>query len=588
MDEAVRARPARPDEAGALNALALRSKAHWGYDAAVLAAAADALRLTPDQVTAHRAVVAETDGRVLGFATLAGEPPDGELGLLFVEPGAIGRGVGRFLYCHVLGEAGRIGFTRVTVQADPHAEGFYLAMGAERTGIWQGMPMLTACPPPPEPSWVAAWTGGRPAVHVGNAGEFNAEFGGLRAGPDHYSCLAVFAGPHPAAVVLPEPVHDWWIPGLSDALGWGEVAVHGGVAPGGGVSAALAGRPALLAVLTSGGAAVLSWGRTTALARIVPTPAGVLGSVGRFESKRRAHALFGELAPGHPGIAVPAQRPAGSRRALLRELRAGVPLVLKREYGVGGSGVLVTGEDTWGIRALARRWGRAGVVVEEYVPGSGPYKDPTFDGVIGADGAVHPVGTGAMRVADTSYQGVTVGPGALPDALAETAERFGTAVGRALAADGYRGWYDVDFVADPAGTLAPTEINLRLTGPAAAFTIAARLDRLRGGRHLVRTLDRIPLGARLPSAALRDHVAATGRECADLGALLLVTCPTAAFEPAPYLGVALAARTAAALDAAEAAVRRAADALGTMFEGLSAAAVRARWPGARRRSPRRS
>jgi hypothetical protein len=35
--------------------------------------------------------------------------------------------------------------------------------------------------------------------------------------------------------------------------------------------------------------------------------------------------------------------------------------------------------------------------------------------------------------------------------------------GSALAADSYRGWFDVDFVTDPSGRLAPLEINLRLT-----------------------------------------------------------------------------------------------------------------------------
>ncbi|ROO86877.1 hypothetical protein EDD29_4459 [Actinocorallia herbida] len=69
-----------------------------------------------------------------------------------------------------------------------------------------------------------------------------------------------------------------------------------------------------------------------------------------------------------------------------------------------------------------------------------------------------------MEVEGTSYQGVTVGPGALPERLAATAARFGAAVGRALADEGHRGGFDVDVVADGAGRLAPTETDLRLTG----------------------------------------------------------------------------------------------------------------------------
>ncbi|MGW0481936.1 GNAT family N-acetyltransferase [Nonomuraea sp. NPDC003214] len=565
---ALRLRAARAEEAGWLSELAVRSKAYWGYEETFR----EELRLLPEEVAARRVTVAERDGRVLGFVTVDGEPPDGVLGMLFVEPEAIGGGVGRALYGHALREAGRAGFARLTIEADPHAVGFYTAMGAEECGPARLVARLVAWPPAPEPSWVAAWTGGRPAVHVGNVAEFN----GAPPGPDHYACMAVFAGPLPEAVVLPVPVDRAWIDGLADELGWGEVEVHDGIAPDGAVSAAIGRRPALARRLASAPGPVLPWGRTEQFARIVPTPGRVLAAIARFESKRGAHELFRALAPDHPGIVVPAQRPVGSRRALRRELASGVPLVLKTEYGVGGSGTLIL---DGGTRRAGRRWARAGVLVEEYVPGSGPYRDPTFDAVVDDHGAVHPVGTGLMRVEGPRYRGVTTGPGVLPAELTATAARFGTAVGRALAEHGYRGWYDVDFVTDPAGRLAPTEINLRLTGPAAAHTLRARLDALRGGRHLVRALDRLPLGARLPPAALRGHLDEVARECRGLGVTFLPTIPAAAMEPWPYLGVALAARTADALDRAEAAVRAANEALAFTEVGR---------PRRRRPRPRRS
>ncbi|MFB6891007.1 GNAT family N-acetyltransferase [Kitasatospora sp. NPDC056327] len=128
-------RPARPTEAAALTALALRSKAHWGYDAGFMAACRAELTLDPERIGAERTAVAEGgDGRVLGFVTLTGEPPEGELGMLFVEPAVIGRGVGRRLVEHLRAEAAALGFDRVTVVADPNAEPFYRAMGAVRTG----------------------------------------------------------------------------------------------------------------------------------------------------------------------------------------------------------------------------------------------------------------------------------------------------------------------------------------------------------------------------------------------------------------------------------------------------------------------
>ncbi|MEE1941706.1 GNAT family N-acetyltransferase [Streptomyces sp. TRM 70361] len=130
----VRIRPARAAEAAALTDLALRSKAHWGYDAAFLDACRDELTVAADEVVRRRATVADRDGRVLGFTTLEGEPPVGVLGMMFVEPRAIGQGIGRLLFRHTVTAARELGFARLTIDADPHAEPFYRAMGAVRTG----------------------------------------------------------------------------------------------------------------------------------------------------------------------------------------------------------------------------------------------------------------------------------------------------------------------------------------------------------------------------------------------------------------------------------------------------------------------
>lgn len=139
-------RPARTDEAQSLHALALRSKAHWGYDEAFMAACHDELAVPGELLAAGRVVVAEDvldaeeqDGpvRLLGFATLDGEPENGgrgKLGMLFVDPDSIGRGLGRRLLQHVLTQARTLGFRSLTIDADPNAEPFYLAMGARTIG----------------------------------------------------------------------------------------------------------------------------------------------------------------------------------------------------------------------------------------------------------------------------------------------------------------------------------------------------------------------------------------------------------------------------------------------------------------------
>ncbi|MYT21921.1 GNAT family N-acetyltransferase, partial [Streptomyces sp. SID7760] len=111
----VKIRAARPGEAEELGALVLRSKAYWGYSAEFLASCAPELRIQAGEVAERRIVVAEDaeGGRVLGLASLEGGPPVARLGLLFVEPEAIGRGVGRRLYRHALRRAAGLGVRRL-------------------------------------------------------------------------------------------------------------------------------------------------------------------------------------------------------------------------------------------------------------------------------------------------------------------------------------------------------------------------------------------------------------------------------------------------------------------------------------------
>ena len=131
----IRLRPATADDATGLSALALRSKGVWGYDRPFLEACKEELTVAPDAVEARRAVVAvDGSGRAVGFATLEGEPPDGELGMLFVEPDRIGTGVGAILWRDAVRRAAALGFRLLRIEADPGAAPFYEAMGARVVG----------------------------------------------------------------------------------------------------------------------------------------------------------------------------------------------------------------------------------------------------------------------------------------------------------------------------------------------------------------------------------------------------------------------------------------------------------------------
>jgi N-acetylglutamate synthase-like GNAT family acetyltransferase len=128
-------RPARPDEAEALTGLVLRSKAYWGYSEEFMERCRAELTIHPDDVVPSRLTVAEAEGRVVAVASLQGQPPQGELGMLFVDPDVIGRGVGGRLLRHVIDVARAAGFRTVALDADPNAEAFYEAKGAVRVGV---------------------------------------------------------------------------------------------------------------------------------------------------------------------------------------------------------------------------------------------------------------------------------------------------------------------------------------------------------------------------------------------------------------------------------------------------------------------
>ena len=130
-------RAARLDDAPTLSALCVRSKAVWGYDAAFMALAHEALRISPAQIAAGDVWVATAaDGSIAGVVTLgpSSQPDALELDKLFVEPRHIRGGFGRILLAQAVGEARRRGARRLTILADPFATAFYERNGARLVG----------------------------------------------------------------------------------------------------------------------------------------------------------------------------------------------------------------------------------------------------------------------------------------------------------------------------------------------------------------------------------------------------------------------------------------------------------------------
>lgn len=128
-------RRARPAEAPNLSALALKSKAYWGYDESFMVACRDELTLSADEVVENPTYVTEVNGQVVGFYALERLDENRiELNYLFVDPAFIGDGHGRALIEHAKQSARELGSSVLVIQGDPNAQHFYGAAGARQVG----------------------------------------------------------------------------------------------------------------------------------------------------------------------------------------------------------------------------------------------------------------------------------------------------------------------------------------------------------------------------------------------------------------------------------------------------------------------
>ncbi|UQA56492.1 GNAT family N-acetyltransferase [Polyangium aurulentum] len=128
-------RAARPEEGELLTELALRSKAHWGYDAEFIRACRPSLTITPQKIATNPYYVVEESGGVVGFYGLK-PSSDGEVELdyLFIDPPGMGKGHGRMLFEHAVATARGQGYARMSIESEPYAEEFYARMGAVCVG----------------------------------------------------------------------------------------------------------------------------------------------------------------------------------------------------------------------------------------------------------------------------------------------------------------------------------------------------------------------------------------------------------------------------------------------------------------------
>lgn len=128
-------RPAVPSDLPAVSAVFRRASLSNAGDRAALLAHPEHLVFRPEGLNDGRTHVAEQDGSVVGFATWIDADGVAELDDLFVDPDWRRRGIAAALVKCIAEVMRARGVERLEVIANPHAIGFYTAVGFTTCGV---------------------------------------------------------------------------------------------------------------------------------------------------------------------------------------------------------------------------------------------------------------------------------------------------------------------------------------------------------------------------------------------------------------------------------------------------------------------
>jgi GNAT superfamily N-acetyltransferase len=121
---------AQPEDHQVLTEIAHAAKRHWGYPESWIEEWRYFLTVLPEDIANNHGFIGVVDGRLIGFSGLELDGAKAILHHLWVRPEWIGKGVGRNLFEYTENFARANGATRLRLESDRHAEGFYVRMGA--------------------------------------------------------------------------------------------------------------------------------------------------------------------------------------------------------------------------------------------------------------------------------------------------------------------------------------------------------------------------------------------------------------------------------------------------------------------------
>lgn len=126
-------RRAVPKESQLLTEIALKSKAHWGYNEAFMKECELLLHVPSDRISNDLVYVITMDERVVGFYALLQTKKEAWLEDFFLLPACMGEGLGKRMWYHMVSVARKHSIEIIEWDSDPYAAPFYERMGAEKT-----------------------------------------------------------------------------------------------------------------------------------------------------------------------------------------------------------------------------------------------------------------------------------------------------------------------------------------------------------------------------------------------------------------------------------------------------------------------
>ncbi len=203
--------------------------------------------------------------------------------------------------------------------------------------------------------------------------------------------------------------------------------------------------------------------------------------VDNFGSKSGIRQWGVEMAPG-----VVCRSVNTAIKAAKEKLRAGKGVVIKTNKAHSGMGVLIVrkeeaeGAEKKIAEELAKNdyWKLFPLVVEEWIEAEEKIGGgfPSGEMVVRKTGETEFLYSCGMRVTRKGeFAGMEIGAGVLPGEVEKKIEETVRWLGKKYAAKGYRGYFDVDFVAGKSGKLYVTESNVRRTGGTHVFILAQKL-----------------------------------------------------------------------------------------------------------------